>query len=131
MKTAALSLIAAALLTATTPALAYGPVQKPIPKTGDTTFSGWVVFSGGEFQLYANRNQVLQPFARPCVSGAMTQALLRQAALDLGGAEVEITGTTRVWSKDLPGNRIRYGDSVIRNDCGGDLVIEATSMRPI
>ena len=131
MKPVALSLIAGIVLTTVTPALAYGPVQKPIPKAGDTTFSGWVVFSGGEFQLYANRNQVLQPFSRPCVSGTMTQALLRQAALDLGGAEVEITGTTRAWSKDLPGNRIRYGDSVIRNDCGGDLVIEATSMRPI
>ena len=59
MKPVALSLLAAALLSAVTPALAYGPVQKPIPKAGDTTFSGWVVFSGGEFQLYANRNQVL------------------------------------------------------------------------
>ena len=137
MKTIALSLIAKSLIVGVllgtvTPALAYAPpADESRPQATDPTFTGWVRFSHGEFQLYADQDQVLQPFARPCVSGVLPRGPQRQAVLDLGGAKVQITGTTRAWSKDLPGNRIRYGDSVIRNDCGGDLVIEATSMRPI
>ena len=131
MKTVALSLIAGVLLTAVTPALAFAPVagEEPTPQADDTSFTGYVRFSHGEFQLYANQNQVLQPFSRPCVSGVLPDALQRQAASDLGGAKVRINGTTRAWSKDQP--NLRYGDSVIRNDCGGGFVIEATSMRPI
>ena len=127
MRTIALSLIAGVLMTAVTPAFAFA--EEPHPQANDTTFTGYVRFSSGEFQLYANQNQVLQPFSRPCVSGVLPQSLQRQAASDLGGVKVEITGVTRAWSKDKP--TLRYGDSVIRNDCGGDIVIEATSMRPI
>ena len=133
MRTVALSLIAGMLLTAVTPALAYAPaaVEEPTPQATDTTFTGYVRFSSGEFQLYANRNQVDLPFARPCVSGVLPRDLQSQAEADLGGAKVRITGTARAWSKDQPGDRIRYGDSVIRNDCGGDIDIEATRMGPI
>jgi len=129
MKTVALSLIAGAVLTAVTPAFAFAAAEEPHPQANDTTFTGYVRFSHGEFQLYANRNQVDLPFSRPCVSGVLPRALQQQAASDLGGAKVQITGATRAWSKDQ--SSLRYGDSVIRNDCGGDLVIEATSMRPI
>ncbi len=127
MKSVALSLIAGMLMTAVTPAFAFA--EEPRPQANDTTFTGYVRFSHGEFQLYANQNQVLQPFSRPCVSGVLPDALQRQAQSDLGGVKVEITGATRAWDKSK--SSLRYGDSVIRNDCGGDLVIEATSMRPI
>jgi hypothetical protein len=131
MRIVALSLIAGVLLTAVTPALAYAPVagEEPTPQASDTSFTGYVRFSSGEFQLYANRNQVDLPFARPCVSGVLPRDLQRQAESDLHGAKVRITGVTRVWDKDHP--NLRYADSTIRNDCGGDFVIEATRMGPI
>jgi hypothetical protein len=129
MRTIALSLVAGVVMTAVTPAFAFAFAEEPHPQAADTTFTGYVRFSHGEFQLYANQNQVLQPFSRPCVSGVLPDALQRQAASDLGGAKVRITGATRAWDKSQ--SSLRYGDSVIRNDCGGDIVIEAASMRPI
>jgi len=130
MRTIALSLIAGAVLTAVTPAFAYAPpAEEPTPQPTDTSFTGYVRFSSGEFQLYANRNQVDLPFSRPCVSGVLPRGLQRQAEQDLNGAKVRISGTTREWTKDAPG--LRYGESTIRNDCGGDFVIEATRISPI
>jgi hypothetical protein len=96
---------------------------------GDTVFTGWVRFSNGEFQLYGDEDQVLQPFSRPCVSGAASRDLMRQAH-DLVGRKVRITGRTQAWSDDLPGDRLTHEGSNIRNECNGDFVILADSIRP-
>lgn len=97
---------------------------------GDTRFTGWVRFTEEEFQLYADRDQVLQPFSRPCVSGAASRDEMRQAVRDLGGQKVTVTGRTAAWSAGLPGNRIEHAGSVIRNACGGAFVILADDIRP-
>jgi len=96
----------------------------------DTAFTGWVRFTDEEFQLYADENQVLQPLARPCVSGAASRDEMRQAVRDLGGQKVMITGRTAAWSSGLPGNRIEHEGSAIRNECGGAFVILADDIRP-
>ena len=96
----------------------------------DTSFTGWVKFTGEEFELYADQDQVLQPFSRPCVSGAASRDEMRQAVRDLGGQKVTITGRTTAWSRDLPGDRISHEGSAIRNDCGGAFVILADDIRP-
>lgn len=96
----------------------------------DTVFTGWVRFIGEEFQLYANENQVLQPFSRPCVSGALPRDLQRQATRDLGGQKVRVTGRTQAWSDDLPGDRLDHRGSNIRNECGGTFVILADAVAP-
>ena len=108
---------------------AIGPAM-PQYSAADTSFTGWVRFSGEEFQLYADRDQVLQPFARPCVSGAASKPEMAQAVRDLGGQKVTITGRTAAWSSGLPGNRISHEGSAIRNACGGDFVILADDIRP-
>lgn len=110
-------------------ACAAGPAL-PQYSAADTRFTGWVKFGNGEFQLYADEDQVLQPFARPCVSGAASRDEMRQAMQDLGGRKVTVTGRTAAWSAGLPGNRIAHEGSVIRNDCGGAFVILADDIRP-
>jgi G3E family GTPase len=57
--------------------------------------------------------------------------LLRQAQLDLGGEHVRITGRTQAWSDGLPGGRIDYRGSNIRNQCGAAFVILADRIVPI
>ncbi len=91
----------------------------------DTTFEGWLRFSGEEFQLNADQDQVLQPLGRPCVSGSLPRDLQRQARADLQNQRVRITGRTQAWSDDLPGRRIDYQGSNIRNECGAAFVILA------
>jgi hypothetical protein len=111
-------------------ACATGPSPNTyVHAAGDTAFTGWVRFSNGEFQLYGDRNQVLQPFSRPCVSGAASLDEMRQARQDLDGAKVRITGMTRPWSEAITG-RIQQDGSDIRNDCGGTFVIVADDIRP-
>ena len=119
-------MMAAAALTLGACATATPPV--PYAAT-DAAFTGWVRFSNDEFQLYAMETQVLQPFARPCVSGAASRDGMRQARRDLGGRKVTVTGRTAPWSTASAG-RIEHAGSVIRNDCGGDFVILADSIRP-
>lgn len=97
----------------------------------DTTFVGWLRFSDEEFQLNADQDQVLQPLGRPCVSGALPRDLMRQARVDLQNQKVRITGRTQAWSDDLPGDRIDYRASNIRNRCGGEFVILADRIVPI
>ena len=125
MKTIALSLIAGAVLTAVTPALAYAPAvqTEPTPQATDVSFTGWVSFNSGEFQLYARKTQ------GSCFSGALPRGLQEAAQATLNGSKVRVTGVTRVWDKTRSGQR--YGGAVIRNDCGQDFVIEATRMSPI
>jgi hypothetical protein len=96
---------------------------------GDTSFTGWVRFANEEFQIYGNENQVLQPFSRPCVSGAASRDLMQLARTDLNNAKVTITGTTRPWSGASSG-RIPHLGSFIRNDCGGSFVILADDIQP-
>ncbi|MFA4892655.1 hypothetical protein [Brevundimonas sp.] len=121
-------LAAAAALTLT--ACATGPSSNTyVHAMGDTSFTGWVRFSNGEFQLYGDEDQVLQPFSRPCVSGAASRDEMRQAMGDLGGQKVRITGRTVAWSEAANG-RIEHAGSDIRNDCGGAFVILADDIRP-
>lgn len=123
----AISLAAALALTG----CANGPSSNTyVHAATDTSFTGWVKFSGEEFQLYGDEDQVLQPFARPCVSGAASRDEMRQAVIDLSGHKVTITGRTTTWSADLPGHRITHEGSNIRNDCGGAFVILADDIRP-
>lgn len=95
----------------------------------DTSFTGWVRFSNGEFQLYGDQDQVLQPFSRPCVSGAASRDEMRQASGDLRGQKVRITGRTAPWTMASSG-RLEHAGSDIRNDCGGLFVILADDIRP-
>ena len=126
MSKIALALISALALTA----CAAGPSSNTyVHAAGDTAFTGWVRFENGEFQLYGDEDQVLQPFARPCVSGVASLNGMRQARLDLNNAKVTITGRTVVWSQ-AANSRIEHAGSVIRNDCGGGFVILADSIRP-
>jgi len=111
-------------------ACATGPSSNTyVHAADDTAFTGWVRFSSGEFQLYGDEDQVLQPFARPCVSGAASRDEMRQARLDLNNAKVRITGMTRPWSQAGNG-RIEHEGSDVRNDCGGSFVILADDIRP-
>jgi len=110
---------------------ACATAQPPVTwSAADASFTGWVRFTGEEFQLYADQDQVLQPFSRPCVSGAASRDGMRQAVRDLGGQKVTVTGRTAAWSAGLPGNRIEHQGSTIRNECGGDFVILADDIRP-
>lgn len=118
---------AAALLAVAVPSQAQD--RRVAYAAGDTSFVGWMVFNGEEFELYADQNQVRRPFSRPCVSGAASRNLMRQAH-DLVGRKVRITGETTAWSDDLPGQRMTYQGSNIRNECSGDFVILADSIRP-
>ena len=101
----------------------------PEPET--TTFEGYVRFVGEEFQLIERQNQYVSGRQRPCVSGALPRDLQRRSAGDIAGQKVRITGTTMVWSGDLPGDRYTWQGSNIRNECGGSAVILATDIDPI
>ncbi|HWQ86142.1 hypothetical protein [Brevundimonas sp.] len=122
------ALIIASALTLS--ACATGPSSNTFTHAaGDTAFTGWVRFSNGEFQLYGDEDQVLQPFSRPCVSGAASRDEMIQAMGDLRGQKVRITGRTVAWSEAVNG-RIEYARSDIRNDCGETFVILADDIRP-
>lgn len=111
-------------------ACATGPSsQTYVHAATDTSFTGWVRFANGEFQLYGDQDQVLHPFARPCVSGAASRDEMRQAVQDLNNAKVRVTGRTAPWSQ-AQAARIAHAGSDIRNDCGGDFVILADDIRP-
>ncbi|MBB5747140.1 hypothetical protein [Brevundimonas variabilis] len=129
MKATSLALAASVLaLSACAPGLQATPEAYAAT---DTVFEGWLRFSGEEFQLNARQDQVLQPLARPCLSGALPRDLQRQARQDLNGQRVRITGQNRAWSDDLPGRRIDQQGSNIRNECGAAFVILADRIVPI
>ena len=127
MKTPILVAAAIALTACASPGAA---VQTAPYAAEQNSFTGWVRFSEGEFQLYADRDQVLQPFSRPCLSGAAGRDIMRMSG-DLSGMRVTVTGRTQAWSRDLPGHRIPHEGSVIRNVCGGAFVVLADSIRPV
>ena len=107
-------------------------VTPDVPAAGGemtASLTGWVRFENEEFQLYGDQDQVLQPFSRPCMSGAASRNEMRQARPDLNHAKVTITGRVVSWS-ERDGPRIRHRGSVIRNDCGGTTVLLADDIRP-
>lgn len=97
--------------------------------TAATEWTGWVRFTGEEFELYADEDQVLQPFSRPCLSGALPRDLQRQAARDLGGQEVKVTGAVTPWTSGRP--TMDRSGSTITNSCGGSVVVLAETMAPV
>ena len=110
-------------------ACASGPSSNTyVHAAGDTSFTGWVRFSEGEFQLYADQDQVLQPFSRPCLAGVAPRDIMRMSG-DLSNAKVRISGRTAPWSQ-ASRDRIEHAGSVIRNECGGSFVVLADDIRP-
>ncbi len=123
----AAALIAASLLagaaTAQSPAQSSGAVDPTA-----TSFPGWVKVTGGEFQLYATQREVDQPFSRPCVSGALPRDLQRSSA-DISGQKVTFTGKAVAWAdRDAPTSLDHDGSRIV-NECRGDYVIAADSVR--
>ena len=97
--------------------------------TAATEWTGWVKFTGEEFELYADEDQVLQPFSRPCLSGALPRDLQRQASGDLSGQEVRVTGSVTPWAVST--RTLDRAGSTITNTCGGSVVVLAETMAPI
>lgn len=124
MKTA-LTLSAALLMSAAAPAAIAQEDTTFDPAA--TIFTGWVRVSRGEFQLYPQQRQLERPFSRPCVSGALPDALQRTAA-DLSGNQVRFTGRAVNWDENQQNGVVRHEDARIVNECGGDFVIEATDV---
>lgn len=125
MKTLILSLgalaLAACSTTAMTPqAAAFDPAA--------TTFTGWARVQGGEFQLYPEQRQLREGFSRPCISGALPRNA-QDTARDLNGSQVEFTGRAVAWSQRGDRSTINHEGSLITNQCQGDYVIQAQSVR--
>ncbi|KPF78792.1 hypothetical protein IP78_10675 [Brevundimonas sp. AAP58] len=97
---------------------------------GQTTFEGFVWFSGEEFLLMDSENRYRAGLQRPCVSGALPRDERRRSG-DIGGQMVRITGTTLAWSDDLPGDRYVHEGSIVRNECGASFVILAQTIEAI
>ena len=119
------------ILSASTLLAGFAPASQS-PGPGDVehlSLTGWVRFENGEFQFYGKEEQVLQPFSRPCMSGAASRNEMQQARQDLNNAKVTISGRMMSWS-ERDGRSIRHRGSVIRNDCGGELVFLADDFRP-
>jgi hypothetical protein len=93
---------------------------------GQTSFTGWVRVSEGEFQLYPREFQVGEAFSRPCVSGALPRNAQR-AGRDLTGSLVTFTGRTAPWS-GATSQILEYEGSRIVNQCRRDLVILADAV---
>jgi len=117
------ALISAALLAGA----ASAQIKPPIDPSA-TTFTGWVRVSHGEFQLYETQRQIAEPFARPCISGALPRDLQR-ASGDISGQQVTFTGRAVAWAdRDSP-TTLNHRGSRIVNECRSDHVIEAESVR--
>ena len=113
-------LIAAAGATAMLSACATTP-QTPVYEAAATTFTGYVVFTDNEFQLYPREAQIRTPFSRPCLSGALPRDAMWVARTDMSGQRVTFTGHTAPWT----GKTITHEASDIRNTCGGAFVLLA------
>ncbi|GAA0635581.1 hypothetical protein [Brevundimonas lenta] len=96
-----------------------------------TSFTGWVRFTDGEFQLFEREVQVRNEFSRPCVSGALPLDLQRTARRDLSGQMVTFTGRAVSWADRSTPTGLTHEASIIRNTCGGDYVILAESVSVI
>ncbi|MDP3404211.1 MAG: hypothetical protein Q8S03_05935 [Brevundimonas sp.] len=94
---------------------------------GQTSFTGWVRVSRGEFQLFDEQRQLREAFSRPCVSGALPRNA-QDAAGDLNGSQVTLTGRTAPWS-GATNQVLEHQGSRIVNECRGELVILADDVR--
>ncbi|CAN7198108.1 hypothetical protein [Brevundimonas sp. LjRoot202] len=123
MKTAAFAVLSVLTLgaCASSPPAAIDPAA--------TTFTGYVRFADGEFQLYERLAQVRMPFARPCVSGVLPRNAQEAAEGDLSGQKVTLTGRAVAWPADEVG--LKHEGSTVRNLCGGDHVILARTVSVI
>jgi len=123
----------ALLIAAAVAAMSTGPAtaQTTGYSADQTTFEGWINFSGEEFQLIESQNRYVAGTRRPCVSGALPRDEQRMSARTIGRQKVRVTGTTMAWSDDLPGNRYDYEGSNIRNECEGAFVILGTDIAVI
>lgn len=110
-------------------ACATGPASAPTFDPAAGQWTGWVRFTE-EFELYAQERQVRRPFARPCVSGALTRDAQRAAQATFGpGQQVVVTGRAVAWTEGQ--DRIDHGGTNVRNNCGGDWVILADGIAPL
>jgi hypothetical protein len=121
------SLIAASLFAGAAMARTSGQ-SSPAIDPAATSFTGWVKVTGGEFQLYSEQRELAQPFARPCVSGALPRDLQRSSA-DLSGSKVTFTGKAVAWADRDSSTSLGHDGSRITNECRGDYVIQADSVR--
>ncbi|HEX8469592.1 MAG TPA: hypothetical protein VF633_00625 [Brevundimonas sp.] len=121
------ALIATALIAAVTAGAASAQIKPPIDPSA-TTFAGWVRVSHGEFQLYETQRQISEPFSRPCISGALPRNLQR-ASGDISGQQVTFTGKAVAWAERGTRTTLNHQGSRIVNECGGDYVIAAESVR--
>ena len=119
--------LATALIAAVTAGAASAQIKPPIDPAA-TTFTGWVRVSNGEFQLYETQRQIAEPFARPCISGALPRDLQR-ASGDISGQQVTFTGRAVAWAERGTRTTINHQGSRIVNECRSDHVIEAESVR--
>jgi opacity protein-like surface antigen len=116
-----------ALIAAVTAGAASAQIKPPIDPAA-TTFTGWVRISHGEFQLYGTQREVGEAFSRPCVSGALPRGPQRVAA-DLNGQQVTFTGKAVAWADRGAPTTLNHQGSRIVNECRGDYVITADSVR--
>ncbi len=122
-------LILTALIAATVAGCATGQTPSNVAAVtpSQTTFTGWVRVSEGEFQLFPQERQLREPFSRPCVSGALPRSPQLTAG-DLNGSQVTFTGRTAPWSGNV-NQVIQHEGSRITNVCRGELVILAQDVR--
>ncbi|CAN5152757.1 hypothetical protein BH10PSE2_BH10PSE2_16620 [soil metagenome] len=132
MRRIALTLIMTTLAAGTASARQTAIAQADIPQAGfdpsATIFTGWIRISQGEFQLYGEQRQLAEPFARPCVSGALPRGLQRSAG-DLSGTQVTLTGRAVPWANRQTAHVLNHAGSRIVNECRGVFVIEADTVR--
>jgi hypothetical protein len=127
MKTALILTALAAATAVAGCATTSSPSNVAAVTADQTSFTGWVRVSRGEFQLFDEQRQLREPFSRPCVSGALPRNA-QDAAGDLNGSQVTFTGRTAPWT--LATNTVlQHEGSRIVNECGGPLVILADDVR--
>ncbi|MBB5770474.1 hypothetical protein HNP47_000443 [Brevundimonas vesicularis] len=127
MKTLSLIVVAAtaALSACATPTT----LTNPNLDTNASEFTGWVRVANGEFQLYQTQRDLrMPPSALRCVSGALPFNQ-QNGAQDLGGSKVVFTGRAVPWAEADGVQTIRHEGARITNQCRGDYVIKAQSVR--
>jgi len=126
MKTLTLVVAGAALLAGcATAATRTNPDLDP----SATQFTGWVRVSNGEFQLFQEQRDLDNaPSPTTCVSGALPRDA-QAAAGDLNGVQATFTGRTAPWSERDGVQTLMHEGARITNQCRGDYVIKADSVR--
>ncbi|MFN3836174.1 MAG: hypothetical protein ACK4MI_00520 [Brevundimonas sp.] len=126
MKTLAIALTAAAAVLGGCASTTTLP--NPALDVNATSFTGWLRVTNGEFQLYQTQRDLrMPPSALRCVSGALPFNQ-QDAARDLNGAKVTLTGQATPWSARDGVQTLVFEGSRISNLCRGDHVIKARSV---